>query len=230
MQALPYNKFLSSSGHWERSQPYIGFAVSPNELQRIDEIVSPLVKKGQSVHHICANNADEIMLDEKTVYNYIDAGLLSVGNLDLPRKVRYRARKRKKPLRVDKQCHVGRSYEDYLAFIAENPDIPVVQMDSVEGRKGGKVLLTLFFTNSQFMLAFLRDRNTARSVTEIFNRLDGQLGREKFTELFPVILTDRGSEFTDPVSAECDYNFRGVEVSFANFAASLRPPVVLRSF
>lgn len=189
-----------------RSESRQGFAVSPNELQRIDEIISPLIKKGQSVHHICASNANEIMLDEKTVYNYIDAGLLSVGNLDLPRKVRYRARKRKKPLRVDKQCHVGRSYEDYLAFIAENPDIPVVQMDSVEGRKGGKVLLTLFFTNSQFMLAFLRDRNTARSVTEIFNRLDGLLGREKFTELFPVILTDRGSEFTDPVSVECDYN------------------------
>lgn len=189
-----------------RSESRQGFAVSPDELQRIDEIVSPLVKKGQSVHHICANNADEIMLDEKTVYNYIDAGLLSVGNLDLPRKVRYRARKRKKPLRVDKQCHVGRSYEDYLAFVAENPYIPVVEMDSVEGRKGGKVLLTLFFTNSQFMLAFLRDHNTARSVTEIFNRLDGLLGREKFTELFPVILTDRGSEFTDPVSVECDYN------------------------
>ncbi len=72
------------------------------------------------------------MLDEKTIYNYIDAGLLSVGNMDLPRKVRYRVRKKKKAVRVDKQCHLGRTYEDYLEYMAVNPDTAVVQMDSVE--------------------------------------------------------------------------------------------------
>ena len=71
-------------------------------------------------------------------------------------------------------------------------------------RDSTKVLLTLYFTEVQFMLAFLRDANTARSVTEIFNRLDNLLGREKFKQMFPVILTDRGSEFTDPLGVECD--------------------------
>ena len=85
------------------------------------------------------------MLDEKTIYNYIDAGLLSVGNIDLPRKVRYRVRKKKKPVRVDKQCHLGRTHEDFLEYVATHPDAAVVQMDSVEGKKGGKVLLTVFF-------------------------------------------------------------------------------------
>lgn len=33
------------------------------------------------------NNAAEIMVDERTIYNYIDAGILSAGNIDLPRKV-----------------------------------------------------------------------------------------------------------------------------------------------
>ena len=66
------------------------------------------------------------MLDEKTIYNYIDAGLLSVGNIDLPRKVRYRVRKKKKPVRVDKQCHVGRTYDDFQEFIAANPDVAIV--------------------------------------------------------------------------------------------------------
>lgn len=171
---------------------------------RIDDIISPLIQQGQSIHHICANNTDVIMLDEKTIYNYIDAGLLSVGNIDLPRKVRYRIRKKKKTIRVDKRCHIGRTYDDYLVFMAANPDTAVVQMDSVEGKKGGKVLLTIFFSNSELMLAFLRDQNTARSVTEIFNSLDTILGREVFQEFFPVILTDRGSEFTDPTSIECD--------------------------
>lgn len=185
-----------------RSESRQGIAITPVELKRVDAIVSPLVKLGQSIHMICVNNADDIMLDEKTIYNYIDAGLLSVDNIDLPRKVRYRTRSHKKPVRVDKQCHVGRTYEDFEAYIAANPDIPVVEMDSVEGRKGGKVLLTIYFRNSSLMLAFIRDNNTAKSVTEIFEWLYEQLGHEAFTNLFQVILTDRGSEFTNPLAIE----------------------------
>lgn len=185
-----------------RSESRQGIAITPEELKRIDAIVSPLVKLGQSIHMICVNNADDIMLDEKTIYNYIDAGLLTVDNIDLPRKVRYRTRSHKKPVRVDKQCHVGRTYEDFEAYLAANPDIPVVEMDSVEGRKGGKVLLTIYFRNSSLMLAFIRDNNTAKSVMQIFDWLYEQLGHEVFTRLFQVILTDRGSEFTNPLAIE----------------------------
>ena len=56
------------------------------------------------------------------------------------------------------------------------------------------------------MLAFIRDHNTARSVTEIFNSLDTILGRDIFQALFPVILTDRGSEFTDPTANDPIWN------------------------
>lgn len=185
-----------------RSESRQGFAVSDEELMRIDAIISPLIKQGHSVHHICIDHGAEIMLDEKTIYNYIDAGLLTAGNIDLPRKVRFRVRKKKKALRVDKQCHAGRTYDDFLEYIAANPDVPVVEMDSVEGRKGGKVFLTIYFRNCSLMLAFIRGHNTAKSVTDIFNDLYGQLGHDTFTALFPVILTDRGSEFTDPLSVE----------------------------
>lgn len=155
---------------------------------------------------ICVNNADDIMLDEKTIYNYIDAGLFSVDNIDLPRKVRYRSRSHKKHVRVDKQCHLGRTYEDFEAYIAANPDVPIVEMDSVEGRKGGKVLLTIYFRNCSLMLAFIRDTNTARSVSEIFDQLYRLLGHDTFTSLFQVILTDRGSEFTNPLAIEFNEN------------------------
>lgn len=141
-----------------------------------------------------------LSLNFSCIYNYIDAGLLSVDNVDLPRKVRYRTRSHKKPVRVDKQCHVGRTYEDFEAYLAANPDIPVVEMDSIKGRKGGKVLLTIYFRNSSLMLAFIRDNNTAKSVTKIFDWLYEQLGHEVFTSLFQVILTDRGSEFTNPLA------------------------------
>ena len=79
-------------------------------------------------------------------------------------------------------------------------------MDSVIGRKGGKVLLTMFFPNSNLLLAFLRENNTARSVLNVFNDLYDKLGRDTYCKLFPVILTDRGSEFSDPVPIECDRN------------------------
>ncbi len=92
----------------------------------------------------------------------------------------------------------------YLLEPSTCQDIAVVEMDSVEGRKGGRVLLTIYFRNCELMLAYIRDANTARSVSEVFNHIDTVLGREAFNTLFPIILTDRGSEFSNPISIECD--------------------------
>ena len=195
-------KYAQAEYESVRSESRQGFAITSDELARIDGIISPLVKQGQSVHQICVNNGDTIMLDEKTIYNYIDAGLLTVGNIDLPRKVRYRVRKKKKPVKVDKQCHKGRSYDDFLEYIEANPDIAIVEMDSVEGRKGGKVFMTMYFKNCSLMLTFIRDTNTARTITDQINYLYETLGHDTFVNLFPVIITDRGSEFTDPLSIE----------------------------
>lgn len=188
-----------------RSDSRQGIDLTPEELARLDSIISPLIKKGQSIHQVCVNNADCIMVDERTIYNYVDSGVLSVGNMDLPRKVRYKKRKTKKSVRIDKKCHIGRTYEDFERFMAEHPDYAVVEMDSVEGsRDSTKALLTLFFRNSTCMLAYLREANTARSVTVIINNLYDTLGREQFCKMFQVILTDRGSEFTDPTAIEFD--------------------------
>ena len=70
--------------------------------------------------------------------------------------------------------------------------------------KGGQALLTILFTNCDLQLMFLRERNTVGSVTEIFQWLRKSLGDEKFRMLFQVILTDRGSEFSDPEKIEAD--------------------------
>ena len=86
----------------------------------------------------------------------------------------------------------------------QNPDAMVSQMDSVVIHKGGQTLLTILFTNCDLQLMFLRERNTAGSVTEIFQWLRKSLGDKKFRMLFQVILTDRGSEFSDPEKIETD--------------------------
>lgn len=201
--------YIASSAQKEyemlRSESRSGILIDETEAQRLDRLISPLIRKGQSIHHICSNNIDAIMCSEKTIYNYIDFNLFSARNIDLPRKLRYRPRKKKiDSFKVDKSCRVGRTYDDYIAFMKENPDTPVVEMDTVEGVKGGKVLLTLHFCDQQFMLAFIRDDNTSRSITFIFEKLYWELGPEVFLRLFPVILTDNGSEFTNPSAIEFD--------------------------
>ena len=161
--------------------------------------------RGQSLHHICVNHADEVMLNERSLYNYVDNGLFSARNIDMPRVVRMGKRKRKKDqFKVDKKCRIGRTYQDFLKFMADNPGLPIVEMDSVEGIKGGKVLLTLHFTIPQLMFAFIRDANTSQSVINIFDHLYLMLQPESFCELFQVLLGDNGSEFSNPSAIEKD--------------------------
>lgn len=52
-----------------------GVFASEEELARLNAIVAPLVKQGQSIHQIYINHIDELMCSEKTLYNYINACL-----------------------------------------------------------------------------------------------------------------------------------------------------------
>ena len=184
------------------SESRSGLCVSEEEIARLNAIITPLVNNGQSVHQIYVEHENELMCSEKTIYNYIDACLFDVRNIDLPRKVKFRERYKKPEFKVDKGCRIGRNYQEYLKFKEKNPDLAEVQMDSVMGVKGGKCLLTIHFVESSLMLAFIRDANTSQSVIDVFNGLDKVLGNELFNELFPYILTDNGSEFSNPRAIE----------------------------
>lgn len=188
--------------HRTISESRSGLCVCEEEIARLNAIISPLVQQGQSIHQIYVTHQDKLMCSEKTIYNYIDACLLDVRNIDLPRKVKFRERYKKPEFKVDKGCRVGRNYEAFQTFLEKNPDTAIVQMDSVIGTKGGKCLLTVHFVETSFMLAFLRDANTSQSVIDVYNYLDQKLGRELFKKLFPVILTDNGSEFSNPKGIE----------------------------
>lgn len=136
------------------------------------------------------------------MYNYIDTCLFDVRNIDLARKVRFRKRYKKPEFRVDKGCRIGRTYDEFEKFMETNPDTAVVQMDTVIGSNGGKCLLTIHFVDASFMLAFLKDANSSKSVTSIFTYLYELLDNRNFKNLFPVILTDNGSEFFNPKAIE----------------------------
>jgi hypothetical protein len=44
-----------------RSEAHSGIVIGEDEARRLDSVVSPLILKGQSVHHILTHHGDEIM-------------------------------------------------------------------------------------------------------------------------------------------------------------------------
>lgn len=201
-----------------RSQSRSGFALTEQELEHLDGVVSPLLKNGQSLHHIAVQHADEVMKSERTLYTYVNSGLFSARNIDMPRTVRMRPRKTAKTgIKVDKACRVGRTYDDYKTFKSSYPDLPARQLDSVEGTKGGAVLLTIHFVEQKLQLAFLRQSNDSQSVIDIFERLYLELRPDIFMDVFPVLLADNGSEFSNPGAIEFDrQNNRRTRLFYCN--------------
>ncbi len=215
LEKAVYDAVLADQGyHVMLSQSRSGISLTKEELQYLDSLVTPLLKKNQSPHHICQANKDTISVSERTVYRYIDSRAITAMNLDLPRKVRFRPRKKTTPTKVDKKCRIGRTYQDFLAFLDAHPGIPVTELDSVEGKRGGKVLLTIHFKKAEMMLAFLRDHNDSKSVIECFEKIYAILGADEFSHIFKVCLADNGTEFSNPGAIENDMDGRRRTVMF----------------
>jgi IS30 family transposase len=207
-----------------------GANITEEGLLALDQFVSPLIKRGQSIHHIVTHNPDQFNVSEKSIYRYVDGGLLSARNIDMPRVCRIKPRKTK-PVehKVDTGCRIGRTYPEFLKFVEET-GVSVVEMDSVIGRVGGKVLLTLMFKSCDLMLAFIRERNTSQSVIDCFNWIEQTIGTERFKELFPVLLGDNGSEFSNPKALEFDAEgIRRTHVFYCDPYASFQKPSVERN-
>ena len=168
-----------------------------DELAALDKLVTPLIKKGQPLTHIYSTHRDKIPVSERTLYRYIDAGMLGVGNLDLRRKVSYRQRRKQKKAIdtiTNKKFRETRTYEDFLAYLKKHPGTNYVEMDTVLGTQGkGKRMLTMLFVQQSLMLIFLMRDGKANSVVEHFDWLTSALGLKTFRKLFPVIFSDNGS-------------------------------------
>ena len=195
-----YKKLLSSSRE--------GYDLSSDEKNILDSIVHEGVTKGKSIYAITVENPILINKSPKTIYNYIEAGILTTKNIDLRSKVKYKPRNKKydyKKLRHDAECLNGRQYSDYIDFLCKHPGIPTVQLDTVEGSKESKkCFMTLHFVNYHFMMIFLLEEKTSVEVARVFNWIQEQIGIEKFKKMFPLILTDRGTEFINPFLIEVD--------------------------
>lgn len=205
-----FDKYLYNADHAHREyqeklrESRRGIDLTKEELIALDELVSPLIKKGQPIEHILTNHEDEISISRRTLYTYISKGYLSARNLDMRRSVRYKQRNHVKEVKVSPVKKVGHHYKDFLKELENNPDTRVVEMDLVEGNKSGKVLQTLYWRKERLMLIYLLDNKEMRHAVSTIDLLQEQLGLEVFKELVPVLLTDNGSEFADPELYEYD--------------------------
>lgn len=193
-----YEKTLSESRQ--------GINMNPEELQELNDLVSPLIMKGQPLSHIFAVHADDIPVCRRTLYNYLEQRVFQARNIDLPRRVRYKKRKKSTHTRtrkVEQTYRIKRTFKDFERFVEAHPDVGVVEMDTVKGsRAAGKCLLTLLFRSCSFMLIILLPKCNQESVVNAINDLTETLTLRLFRKYFPVILTDNGSEFKNPWDIE----------------------------
>ncbi len=183
-----------------------GINLTPEELQELNDLISPLVLKGQPLSHIFAVHGDEIPVSRRTLYNYFDQRVFTARNIDLPRRVRYKKRKKHSAPRKRNQHQIyrnKRTYVDFEKYTAAFPELGVVEMDTVKGnRSAGKCLLTLLFRSCSFMIIILLPDCTQKSVIAAINKLCDTIGIRTFKKYFPIILTDNGSEFKNPWDIE----------------------------
>lgn len=188
-----------------------GVNMTMEEAKEKAEIIKPLLKQGMSPYVILQIHP-ELDMSEKTLYNYIESGLFHEINgicaLDLRRQTSRKISKKaaagyKK--RQDRSYLKGRLYLDYQAFMEENPDALVMEMDTVYNDvTNGPFIQTFKFLKASFLFALYHDSKTAADMTDGINVLESILGTEVFRKYCAVILTDRGSEFTDAEGMEKD--------------------------
>jgi transposase, IS30 family len=184
-----------------------GADITAGELDILDKLISPLILKGQPLAHVFANHKDKIGRSERTLYNYFDKNMFTARNIDLPRKVRLKPRKKKVVTSSQPPLHrLERTYDDFKSYIASNFDVPVVEMDTVHGTNTGKVILTLQFIDIGLMLGILLEACTKECANEAIDKLYEVLGPKLFKKLFQILLTDYTEKNTMPKNFDIIYD------------------------
>jgi IS30 family transposase len=164
------------------------------------QTISVLLKQGQSVYQALIAHP-EFQVTTRSIYNYIEQGLFKpfgVDDFTLKEKVQRKRFKKRYKKRKEPANYEQRRYKDYLAFIEANPDIPTVQMDTVYNNPSGPYIQTFFFERSSFMIGYIHDEKTAASMAGTLDVLELILTEDIFVQLIPLLLTDRGTEFSKP--------------------------------
>lgn len=131
----------------------------------------------------------EEMVSTKTIYNYIEDGIIEVKNIDLPEKVRRKPKKEKKDTR---SVILGKSIIQRPESVETREEFGHFEADTVVGKKGKEnVLLVLTERKTIYQINIMIDSKTTDSVeygiTKIISNYD--------KDVFKSITVDNGTEF-----------------------------------
>ena len=173
-----------------------GIPLNKESFYETERIISEAVQNGQHIYHIIQSN--NLPISTATVYRHIQKRYYSITPMDLPRAVKFKPRNSKESDYVPKWAREGRTFDDFLAFVEDNRDIPLVQLDTVIGKIGGKVIMTIHFVNSDFMIGLLLENKTAAEAASKIQGLKVKLNTLgfRFGDIAPLLLTDNGGEFS----------------------------------
>jgi len=199
----PYRKqfYRSKKAHEEYAFTLVdsreGIPLNKQEFHDADEIISNAIKKGQRLYHIMQTY--EVDISMPTAYRYLHKDYLSIEKTDMPRVVKFKPRKQSRAPSIPKGLKVGRTFADFLAYTNEHEIQHWVEMDTVIGRIGGKVIMTFHFTQMNFMFGLLMHDKTSAEAAAKIRILKKMLRLEdyRFGDVFPILLTDNGSEFAN---------------------------------
>lgn len=174
-----------------------GIPLNKEEFWKADTIIAEGMKKGQHLYHIMESN--NVGFSKSSAYRHLHRGYLSVSKLDFPRVVKFKARKQRRADCVPKAIRQGRTYADFITFIDEQGINSWVEMDTVVGTVGGKVIMTFDFTFCNFMFGLLLDDKTSAQATVKIRTLKETLqsGGIRFGDIISLLLTDNGGEFSN---------------------------------
>ena len=143
--------------------------------------------------------------------------------------VKFKPRRQKPEERIPKAAKIGRTYSDFLSHTEENEIFTWVEMDTVIGRVGGKVILTLHFTLCNFMVGVLLENKSAAEVSAKILALKHAFVQNelRFGDVFSLVLTDNGGEFADVSVIENDlYGAKETSLFFCDPYKSCQKPRV----
>ena len=175
--------------------------VSKENIEIIDEIVSPLIFKGQSIHHIYETNPIlKTICCERTIRRLIYDRYLEAKVHDLVRYSRF-PHKKKRLVHDDRSLKnierlFKRTYTDLQRYLKSHPEARVVQFDSVIGKREDKYgILTITFPKERFQFGLRILKSDPESVYGKLHDFFSKLGYKKTKAIFPILLADNGIEF-----------------------------------
>ena len=163
-------------------------------------------EKGHSLDSICGaalkhnKFSKSEMVCTKTLYNYVDAGLLSINNIDLPLKTKRSSKTRRRRRHKKK---LGTSIDERSEKVNNRSDFGHWEIDTVIGKKNKNDSVLLTMTERMTRKEIIRKipGKTVESVQNAILKLINEAG-DYFSKVFKSFTCDNGSEFAEISSIE----------------------------